>query len=251
MTPDGILGSKNNLTSIREFYGEFTPEIDVIETGLSADPYMLEQIPELAGKTMISNSDCHSAALNRIGREFTMLEVENLSYREIIYALRRNKVAFTAEFNPTEGRYHSTGHRCDRPGHTEAYISHDYNETICPVCKKPFLPGVERRIRQLSGDYHAEHTRKFHHLIPLVEAVSLALGVKSITSAKVVKVMKVILSIWETEIDFWLSPLSEVAEKLGGLIEDDVYRALSRIHEGKFTFDPAGFDGEYGVLRLK
>ncbi|MBN2829652.1 MAG: hypothetical protein JXR56_04980 [Candidatus Cloacimonetes bacterium] len=250
MTPDGILGSKNNLSSISEFYGEFISEIDVIETGLSADPFMLEQVPELANKTMISNSDCHSAALNRIGREFTMLNVEEISYREIIYALRRNNVAFTAEFNPGEGRYYSTGHRADRPGHSEAYISSKQDETICPVCNKPFLPGVERRIKQLAGDYKAKHTRKFHHLLPLVEAVALTLGVKSITTAKVAKIMNIILSIWGTEINFWLSPIGEIEQKLGNILDDNIIEALVKIHRGSFTFGPAGFDGEYGVLKL-
>jgi len=251
MTPDGILGSKNKLTSIEEFYGLFTNEINTVETGLSADPFMLEQIPELADKTMISNSDCHSAALNRIGREFTMLDVEELSYNSIIRSLRQNKVVFTAEFNPTEGRYHSTGHRCDRPGHDEAYLSNDEEETVCPICHKPFLPGVERRIKQLAGNYTPIHTRKYHHLIPLVEAVASSLGLKSITSKKVTRIVDIVIGLWQTEINFWLAPVGDIESKLGGLIDDETIRALTKIHDGKFTFSPAGFDGEYGVLKLK
>ena len=118
MTPDGIYGSKNNLSELSEFYGDFLPNIRVIETGLSADPQMLEKIPDLSQLTMISNSDCHSAALNRIGREFTILETDNVSYKSIIDSLRQNKVVLTAEFNPAEGRYYNTGHRANRTGHT-------------------------------------------------------------------------------------------------------------------------------------
>ncbi len=109
MTPDGILGSKNNLKNISEFYGSF--KINAIETGLSADPAMLERISDLADLTMISNSDCHSEALHRVGREFTMLSVGDFSYPAIIEAIRQNQVEFTAEFQPEEGRYFSTGHK--------------------------------------------------------------------------------------------------------------------------------------------
>ena len=84
MTPDGIYGSKNNLDELVEFYGSFLPNIRAIETGLSADPKMLEKIPDLANLTFISNSDCHSAALNRIGREFSILNVEDITYKSIV-----------------------------------------------------------------------------------------------------------------------------------------------------------------------
>ena len=111
MTPEGIMGSKNSLNSIKEFYGDFTSEIKAIETGLSADPKMLERIPDFANLTMISNSDCHSSALNRIGREFTTLEMKEMNYFEMINSIRENRVKFTAEFNPKEGKFFGTGHR--------------------------------------------------------------------------------------------------------------------------------------------
>ncbi len=250
MTPEGILGSKNMLESINEFYGEFTDEIQVVETGLSADPYMLEQIEELADMTMISNSDCHSAALNRIGREFTMLDVQDRSYKGIVEALRTNKVEFTAEFNPAEGRYYNTGHRADRQGHEEAYISDNPKETVCPICNKPFLPGVERRVKQLSSGYKAKHTREFHHLLPLIEAIALAIGVKSITSKRVVERFNTVLDEFDTEIAFWLASKEEILKKLDGKLEGEILMRLLKVHDGKFSFQPPGFDGNYGVLSL-
>ena len=114
MTPDGVMGCKNMLSDIEEFYGSFLPNIHAVETGLSADPKLLEQIPKISHLTFISNSDCHSSALNRIGREFTVLDVEKVSYSDIIQALRNNKVVLTAEFNPAEGRYYRTGHAAKR-----------------------------------------------------------------------------------------------------------------------------------------
>jgi len=41
---------------------------------------------------MISNSDCHSAALNRIGREFTVIETKEITYSSIISSLRQNTI---------------------------------------------------------------------------------------------------------------------------------------------------------------
>ncbi len=250
MTPEGVLGSKNMLESIHEFYGDFTSEISTIETGLSADPFMLEQIEELSGMTMISNSDCHSAALNRIGREFTMLNVKERSYKGIVEALRQNSVEFTAEFNPEEGRYYNTGHRADRAGHEVAYIAGSVEESICPICNKPFLPGVERRVKQLANGYEAVHTRKFHHLLPLIEAIALAMGLKSITSGNVIDRFNLVLNEFETEIDFWLAPKELILRKLDNKLESDILARLLKIHDGKFSFEPAGFDGNYGVLTL-
>jgi len=49
MTPDGIYGSKNNLSELTEFYGNFLPNIHAIETGLSAGNYTV---------TIIDNYGC-------------------------------------------------------------------------------------------------------------------------------------------------------------------------------------------------
>ena len=115
MTPDGIFGSNVKLNYLEDFYGEASSEINVIETGLSADPQILWLIPELDKVTFISNSDAHSAALNRTGREFTTLELtSSLNYSKIIDSLRKNHVTRTAEFHPSEGRYFLTGHRSGR-----------------------------------------------------------------------------------------------------------------------------------------
>ncbi|MBN1949370.1 MAG: hypothetical protein JW784_06470, partial [Candidatus Cloacimonetes bacterium] len=154
MTPDGIYGSRNNLEELLEFYGDFLPNIHAVETGLSADPSMLEKIPDLADLTFISASDCHSAALNRVGREFTILEANELSYAGIIRAIRENQVVITAEFHPAEGKYYLTGHRFSRPGHADSlwYEEKTACSGICPVCGKTMLTGVKQRCFQLQDE---------------------------------------------------------------------------------------------------
>ena len=79
--------------------------INSIETGLSADPLMVRCISELNKVTIISNSDCHSTNFHRLGRETTILKLNNLNYRNLIDSIRRNKIFKTYEFKPSAGKY--------------------------------------------------------------------------------------------------------------------------------------------------
>ena len=248
MTPDGILGSKNNLSCFEEFYGQFP--IRVIETGLSADPSMLEKIPDLANLTMISNSDCHSASLNRIGREFTMLNVENVSYKAIIKSIRKNNIVFTAEFNPAEGRYFLTGHRANRAKHKKAIYFEKAvpRELICPICKKKMILGVNHRCKELQSEKIIPKVRNFFHLIPLIEVVAHSLQIKSVQSKQVRHVFYKILDNFTSEINLWKS--NEIRARLEGIIPDKTLDQIISVQKGNFTFDPAGFDGNYGNLRI-
>ena len=103
MTPQGVFGSNIRINELNEFFGEVTSRIHAVETGLSADPQFLGLIPELDDKTLISCSDAHSSALHRMGREFTILNLQKVSFSNIISALRKNHVLRTAEFPPEEG----------------------------------------------------------------------------------------------------------------------------------------------------
>lgn len=248
MTPEGILGSRNNLNSMQEFYGDFLTEIRAIETGLSADPAMLERIPDLAHLTFISNSDCHSAALNRIGREFTVLNVKEKSYPEIIKALRQNEVILTAEFNPAEGRFFLTGHRKDRQGHNKTIICNPEipSGLICPDCGRKMHLGVKERCRQLEDKTLQPLARNFMHLIPLVEVIAYSLGIKTVNSAKVKNIFEIIMKIFPSEIELWRS--SQVKELLDKWIDPKTINRILAVQEGRFYFDPPGFDGQYGKL---
>ncbi len=250
MTPDGIFGSKNDLDELIEFYGSFLPNIRMIETGLSADPAMLEKIPDLEKLTFISNSDCHSSALNRIGREFTMIDVENADYPGIIDSLRKNKVSLTAEFNPAEGRYFLTGHRAERKDHAQNVI---FGENIpvgliCPECGRKMLLGVHQRCKQLQDINCKPIHRKFMHLVPLVEVIAASMGIKSVTSKKVVQTFETIMNIFPSEIALWQSDRLEVL--LDKCIPQKTINRILAVQSGDFRFDPPGFDGIYGKLKI-
>ena len=252
MTPDGVMGCKNMLSDIEEFYGSFLPNIHAVETGLSADPKLLEQIPKISHLTFISNSDCHSSALNRIGREFTVLDVEKVSYSDIIQALRNNKVVLTAEFNPAEGRYYRTGHAAKRHVNKEEFLVEEYADNlICPICQKKMTLGVYERVQQLKDDTIIPLPRKYIHLIPLVEVIANSLGIKSVTSAKIINVYNEILKRFPSEIKLWLAEEKEIRELLDKYIPQKTMNAIIAVKNEKFEFSPPGYDGEYGKLKIE
>ena len=104
----GVFGSKSGFDSLEECFRDLTPQIHALETGLSSDPAMFWPIRELDRKTIVSFSDAHSP--QKLGRELTVFEGE-LSYHGLAEAVAHQRVAYTAEFYPQEGKYHYDGHR--------------------------------------------------------------------------------------------------------------------------------------------
>src|SRR5690606_4918620 len=105
-----ILGSKSGFDSVEECFGDLTPHIFALETGLSSDPPMNWAVSQLDRYTLISNSDAHSPA--KVAREATLFSTE-YSYAALFEALRTGDPATfagTLEFFPEEGKYHADGH---------------------------------------------------------------------------------------------------------------------------------------------
>ncbi len=263
MTPQGVYGSDNPVVSLREVFGDFAGEITTVETGLSADPKLLALLPELDGRTLVSSSDCHSGALNRVGREFTALDVDAASYEEIVNSLRSGKVRYTAEFDPAEGRYFLTGHKAglERHGAAFCYYSPDRvpADRICPVCGKKLTFGVLDRLLELSREQsptgvarvyeEVAPSQKFLTLVPLVEVVAAGLGVKSVASRKVTALFENIIAAFGAEAELWERSPGEIRDALGRILPDPVTKAILQVREGDFSFQP-GFDGTYGSLRI-
>lgn len=260
LTPDGIYGSNRPITYLREFFGEFSSSISAIETGLSADPGLLNYIPELQDKTWISNSDAHSHHLHRMGREFTTFDVQKMTYSQVIDAIRKNKVVGTAEFHPAEGRYFLTGHRSNRKGHDGSYCffspNHVPRDHECPICSKKLTVGVLERTVTLRREQSSkkeekiERERKYVNMIPLAEVVAKGLGIQSVTAKKVFKEYQRIVRLVGSECDLWFMDGDTVEEVLEGNIDEQVYSVICEVKQGAFGFYPPGFDGEYGKLFL-
>ena len=80
-----VFGAFSGFDSIEECFDDMSDNVFAIETGLSSDPAMNWQIKELDGRTIISSSDAHS--LEKIGREATVFEAEEVSYDSIYDAI--------------------------------------------------------------------------------------------------------------------------------------------------------------------
>lgn len=262
LTPQGIYGSDHPVTFMTEFFGDFADEIYVVETGLSADPEILGLIPELDKRALISNSDCHSAALNRVGREFTALDVKERSFPAIVEALRKRSILYTAEFSPAEGRFFLTGLRAGKQGLGPDQFCYFSPDTVpedgrCPISGKPLTVGVLQRALQL-GALQGEPrslesvtpTQDCIHMVPLVEVIACALGVKSASSRKVLAVFDAILDRCETESSVWKFSDKELESRLRGVLLPEVLETLVQVRRGDFTFEPLGYDGTYGTLAV-
>lgn len=259
LTPQGALGSKNPVDSLYEAFGSFTPHIRMIETGLSADPPILEMIPELQNLTYLSNSDTHSADLRRIGREFTVVKPKELTYPSILESLRANEVIYTGEFSIAEGRFFLTGHRKGKVGHEKNGIFFYPNQTpengLCPQCKKPLTIGVLERAIKLSqiqggtGKVPLKTKRDFITLVPLLEVLSVVLK-KGHTSKIVLQTYhQIVKEIPETAL--WLLQEQEIKQLFKDLkLSDEIIEGILDIKKGSFTYEPMGYDGEYGNLTL-
>ena len=141
-----MFGALSGLTGRRSCFGELTPYIHAVETGLSSDPPMNWQLSALDRFQLISNSDAHSPA--KLGREANLLSGD-LSYYGLKQAVETGEgLDGTIEFFPEEGKYHFDGHRkchiCLSPAEAEAQGG------ICPVCQKRLTMGVSHRIAQLA-----------------------------------------------------------------------------------------------------
>ena len=171
-----VFGAFSDFHTLEECYGDLTPEIHALETGLSSDPPMNRRLSMLDGYQLVSNSDAHSPA--KLGREANLLDCA-LSYSGLKRALETGEgLRGTVEFYPEEGKYHLDGHRACQcrlePAETLRLGG------LCPVCGKKVTIGVLHRVEQLADrPAPIPLPKPFESLMPLPELIGEALGVSS------------------------------------------------------------------------
>ena len=241
-----IFGSQSGFESIEECFGEMTPHIHAIETGLSSDPEMNWRLSSLDRLTLISNSDAHSP--NRLGREANAFDCA-LDYGEITEVIKnkdRKKYLFTIEFFPEEGKYHYDGHRnCGvlfSPSQTRA---HQY---LCPSCGKKLTVGVMHRVHDLADrpeGFIPKNAIPSIHLIPLEEIIAESRGVRVGT--------KTVDLEYETLIERGGSEFGILLDlspaELATFVPEKILQGIVRMRQGKVKIIP-GYDGEYGKITL-
>jgi DNA helicase-2/ATP-dependent DNA helicase PcrA len=238
------MGSKSGFDSIDDCYADLAPHIFAVETGLSSDPPMNWRVSSLDRFRLVSNSDAHSP--EKLAREACVFDTD-IDYFAIRNALETG-VGYegTVEFFPEEGKYYLDGHRncnvCLSPRDTRSYGGK------CPVCSKPLTVGVMHRVEDLADreedDTPPDTAGPMQSLVPLPEILSeiFQVGAKSKRVAR--------------EYDSLLGQLGPELTVLNQVPFEDIGRtsplmaeAIMRLRRQEVIRE-AGFDGEYGKIRL-
>ncbi len=267
-----LYGANSGFDRFEDCFEDLSEYIYGIETGLSSDPEMNWQIKDLDTKSILSFSDAHSPA--KMGREATVFRLEEASYENIRKAIMepsqrlassnerpvQNKVLYTIEFYPEEGKYHYNGHR-----NCNVYQTPDETRekgVICPVCKRKITVGVMQRVEDLAGENVHGVVQKnqqglkwigdpkgkrppFVKMVPLNEIIgeSFALGVSTI---KVKGMFDTLCNAFGSELAVLLkTPISEIKKIAGAKIAEGV----AKVRAGDIHIKP-GYDNEYGIVKI-
>src|SRR3989344_3464046 len=247
MTPwFGIFGSDTGFDSLRECFEEQAEKIYAIESGMSASPDMLWRFKE--NVNIVSFSDSHSFWPFRLGREATIFEVGELSYKEIIKAIRTGEgLIGTIETPPEYGKYHYDGHRncgfsCS-PSETKKLNG------ICPKCGKKLTIGVDYRVDEIAKEgegYRPEKAKMFFKLLPLHELIALNLK-SGMESKKTWEAYNELIGKFGNELKILLDVSRE--DLLKEEIDEKLVELILFNRKGKLQVKP-GFDGEYGEVLM-
>ncbi len=243
-----MFGSKSGFDTVEECFEEMSKYIYAVETGLSSDPQMNWRLSQLDRMAIVSFSDAHSPA--KMGREATVFELETLSYTNIVDAIKhkseKNKIAYTVEFYPEEGRYHWDGHRaCDIRLSPPETIK---QKSICPKCKKPLTVGVLNRVEELADrpeSYQAKNRPPFKSLVPLQEIIAECVGV-GVGSKRVKAEYDALIEQGINEFNILLNLKHADLKKITSPIIAD---GIQKVRGGKINITP-GYDGEYGIVKV-
>lgn len=237
-----LFGAFSDFETLEECYADMSPYIHALETGLSSDPLMNRRLSMLDGYTLVSNSDAHSPA--KLGREANLLDCE-CSYPALKRAIETGEGFHgTIEFYPEEGKYHLDGHRncrcCLEPAQTVQLNG------LCPVCGRRLTVGVLHRVEALADRAAPIALPKpFESLMPLPELLADCMGVSQ-ASKKVDAAYFALLGRLGSEFDILrLRSLDDIESAAGPIVAQGV----QRLREGR-VIRQAGYDGEYGVIRL-
>jgi len=256
-----LFGSESGFDSLEECFGDLSPYIYGVETGLSSSPAENWRLSQLDQCQILSFSDAHSPA--KMGREVTVFDLEEVSYKNVLAAIKgkeKAKILSTIEFYPEEGKYHWTGHRnckvCQSPKETKRLGS------VCPVCGRKLTIGVMHRVETLA-DRPPESKEEisssglrlikdpkgkrppFVMMVPLLEILTEALGFQS-ASQKVVAEYHRLVENFQGEFNVLLKvPFSELEK----ITSAPVVEAIKKVRGGEIVVEP-GYDGVFGVVKI-
>jgi DNA helicase-2/ATP-dependent DNA helicase PcrA len=240
------LGSQSGFDSIEACYGDLASHIFAVETGLSSDPAMNWRVSFLDRYRLTSNSDAHSPG--KLGREATRFDCAP-DYFAIRHALKTGEgYVGTVEFFPEEGKYHLDGHRkCEARLSPRETLAHGGR---CPVCGEPVTIGVAHRVEVLADRDEADVTPpptagKPQNLVPLPEVLSELTASGPATRTVERSYDRALAALGPELFILEEAPVEDIARAESSLLAE----AVTRLRAGKVICE-AGYDGEYGVIRL-
>jgi uncharacterized protein (TIGR00375 family) len=239
-----LLGSMSGYDKVKDAFKDQTKNIHALETGLSSDPEMNWRLSQLDPFALVSFSDSHSFWPWRIGREATLFELKDMTYNNLIKALRTKQgLTGTVEVDPSYGKYHFDGHRlckvCLSPKESLKI------RNICPRCGKKLTIGVAHRVDELADrqeGYRPKDAKDFKKLIPLSEIIASLLGA-GVATKKVWDEFNKLIDKFGNELNILLNvPESELKKAT----DNKIAEIILKNRQGKINIQP-GYDGEYGV----
>lgn len=241
---NGILIPAHCFTPFKSYYGncvdkmkyifkEKFDKIFAIELGLSADTMLADTISELEDKTFVTNSDAHS--LPKIAREYNKMLVEDISFKEVVKALKGEdgrKVLCNYGLDPRLGKYHRTFcDECNQVIETKEPVS------VCPKCGSQKVTfGVFDRIELIKDKKESKSPANrppYIYQVPLTFIPGL--GAKTIDK---------LLDKFGTEMTI-LHKLSQ--DDLEAVVGEKVAKEIILAREGKMKLQ-AGGGGTYGKV---
>lgn len=242
---NGILIPAHIFTPHKSYYGNCTDRLEnifkekfnkifAVELGLSADTFLADEILELETRTFLTNSDAHS--LPKIAREYNKMELEDISFKEVIMALKNEegrKVIANYGLDPKLGKYHRT--YCDD---CECTIETKQPVEICPKCgSKNITFGVFDRIELIKDK---KETKSPKNRPPYIYQIPLQF-VPGVGGKSILK----LLNYFGTEMNI-LHKLSK--DDIEAIVGEKVANSIIRGREGKMKIASGG-GGVYGKVK--
>jgi DNA helicase-2/ATP-dependent DNA helicase PcrA len=239
-----VLGSKSGFDAVPDCYLDLAEHVFAVETGLSSDPPMNWICSALDHYRLVSNSDAHSPPM--IGREATTFSTTP-DYFAMLRALRTGQgLAGTLNFFPEGGRYHLDGHRkCGVRLFPAESVRH---AGMCPKCGKPLTIGVLHRVAELADrpeGHRPPGAAASANLVSLPEIIGEIRGTGRQSKRVAMEVDRLVAALGPELHILRDADIADIRRAAGGLAAE----AIARLRNGE-VIKEAGYDGEYGVIRL-
>ena len=244
---NGILVPAHIFTPYKSYYGNCTDRLEyvfkekfdkifAVELGLSSDTFLADEISELETRTFVTNSDAHS--LPKIAREYNKMQVEDISYKEVVKALKNEdgrKILANYGLDPKLGKYHRTYcDDCQKSIETKTPVE------TCPYCGgKNVTFGVFDRIELIKDK---KETKSPANRPPYIYQIPLGFipGVGG-------KTIKKLLDTFDTEMNI-LHKLSK--DDIEAIVGEKVANNIENAKNGNCEVHSGG-GGNYGKVSVK